>query len=230
MSLSNQKAARHIESVSDIADGVRYLRRRCRTMRRVHDIAGDPPLRRMTPDLEGLARIVVAQQLSTASAAAIWRKTEAVILPFSATTILALDDAALRGAGLSAPKIRTLRATADAVADGGLDFPRLARMDDDEIRSVLTAIKGVGPWTADIFLMFCVGRADAFAGGDLALQLAAQTAFQLNERPRSEQLIELADRWQPWRGVAARLLWTYYATTKGRAGIDPIPVRRGKRS
>ena len=96
----------------------------------------------------------------------------------------------------------------------------MEHLDDAAIREALTGISGIGPWTADIFLMFCLGRADAFASGDLALQIAAQWATGLDERPGPAALLDLAERWRPWRGVAARLLWAYYAAVKdGRSGI-----------
>jgi DNA-3-methyladenine glycosylase II len=198
-----------IECERDIAEGVGALRRQCAIMKRVHDIAGDPPVRRHQAGFAGLARIVVAQQLSTASAAAIWRRLEASVAPFSAEVLLAADDEDLRGAGLSAAKIRTLRAMSSAV-EGGLDLDSLAGESDEKVQAALCAVKGIGPWTADIYIMFCLGRADAFAAGDLALQVAAGHAAGLGARPRALDLAEMAERWRPWRGVAARLLWAYY--------------------
>jgi DNA-3-methyladenine glycosylase II len=212
---------RCIETEDDIRAGIRSLRRRCTIMRRVYEQAGEPPLRRREAGFEGLARIVVAQQVSVASATAIWARFETVVAPLSAERLLLASDADLRGAGLSRPKIRTLRAVSQAVADG-LDLTRLNGVHDAEVHAALTAISGIGPWTADIFLLFCLGRADAFAAGDLALQIAAQHAFELDERPDQRRLVELAERWRPWRGVAARLLWTYYRTVK--AAKSGLPV------
>lgn len=199
-----------IESERDIAEGVSALRKACAIMRRVHDIAGDPPLRRSPAGFEGLARIVVAQQLSTASAGAIWRRLEASFTPFSAEVVLEAGDGDLRAAGLSAPKIRTLRALSTAIARDGLDLDSLGSRQDAEVHEALCAVKGIGPWTADIYIMFCLGRADAFATGDLALQVAAGHAAGLAARPCVAELEEMAQRWRPWRGVAARLLWAYY--------------------
>lgn len=204
----------------DVARGVRSLKRRCGVMRRVHKAAGDPPLRLREPGFQGLARIIVGQQLSVASAAAIWAKCMATIQPMSADEVARLDDATLKGCGLSAPKIRTLRAVARAVLDDGLELERAGALPDDALRGALISIHGVGPWTADIFQMFCLGRADAFAPGDLALQVAAQHAFELDDRPSPTELEELAEVWRPWRSVSARLLWAYYAVIKqGRSGI-----------
>jgi DNA-3-methyladenine glycosylase II len=212
---------RIIEADSDVREGVRALRRKCEVMRRVHDEAGHPPLRRRAAGFEGLARIIVGQQLSVASAEAIWGRTVLAVQPFEPSVLLAMKDRKLTAAGLSAAKIRTLRAIAAATADG-LDLTRLDRLSDEEVHAALTAVNGIGPWTADIFLMFCLGRADAWASGDLALQLAAQEAFGLEERPDKVALLELAERWRPWRGVAARLLWSYYAVVKQRKKVVPI--------
>jgi DNA-3-methyladenine glycosylase II len=212
---------RIIDSEEDIRAGVRALRRKCTTMRHVHDTAGDPPLRRRPAGFEGLARIVVGQQLSVASAAAIWERTAAACRPFEPATLLAVTDKALAGAGLSRPKVRTLRAVAAACADG-LDLEALAHASDEEVHGALTAVVGIGPWTADIYIMFCLGRADGWAPGDLALQVAAQQALALAERPGKDEMLALAERWRPWRGVAARLLWAYYAAVKAKRPAVPV--------
>jgi len=199
---------RLIASNDDIAAGVRALRRKCAVMRRIHETTGHPPMRRREPGFEGLARIIVGQQLSIASAAAIWNRLAAAYPETSAAAIAGADDSELRALGLSRPKIRTLRAAAEAVA-AGLDLQNLTDAHEAEIHDRLTAIHGIGPWTADIFIMFCLGRADGFAAGDLALQIAAHHAYDLPNRPSPAELLDLAERWRPWRGVAARLLWAY---------------------
>lgn len=211
-----------IETEADIEKGIRILRRKCPVMRHIHDVTGMPPLRRRPPGFEGLARIIVGQQVSVASADAIWLRCENAIQPFTAERVAELDDEALRSAGLSRPKVRSFRAIADAAAVGQLSFDTMHRTADGEIYDGLTAISGIGPWTADIFLIMCLGRADAFAAGDLALQVAAQDAYQLGERPSAKQLLELAERWRPWRAVAARLLWSYYRITKQKSSGAPI--------
>jgi DNA-3-methyladenine glycosylase II len=185
-------------------------------MRRLHDLVGDPPIRRGKTGFVGLAEIIVGQQLSAASANAIWKRAYAAVRPFRAETLAALPDDALRAAGLSRPKIRTLRALSEAVADGTLDFRRLHRAPEDELRAALQSVSGIGPWTADIYVMFCLGRPDVFAPGDLALQLAAQSAFGLAARPTPFEIAELAERWRPWRTVAAFLLWKFYAYDRKR--------------
>lgn len=211
---------RKIETEDDIRDGIRSLRRKCALIRKMHDLAGDPPLRRRPAGFEGLSRIIVGQQLSVASAAAIWDRTEKLVQPFQAQVLLATSDDALRSVGLSRGKVRTLRAIASAVAVDGLDLETLDGHDDLAVHEALTAISGIGPWTADIFIMFCLGRADAFASGDLALQVAAQWVLEADDRLAPDALLEIAERWRPWRGVAARLLWSYYKAVKdSRSGL-----------
>lgn len=213
--------ARIIASEDDVAAGVRALRRRCAVMRMMHDVAGDPPLRRPVAGLPGLVRIVVGQQVSVASATAIWGRVTATFPRLTARALLDASDETLSGAGLSGPKKRTLKAIARALEDG-LDLDRLADCDEAKVREALVAISGIGPWSADIYLMFCLGRADAFAAGDLALQLAAGIAYAEGRRLPPDELLALAEAWRPWRAVAARLLWAYYAAVK--ASKSGLPV------
>ncbi len=212
---AQRDAVATIETVDDIRAAVRALRKLCPVMRRVHDLVGDPPLRRNVSGFVGLAQVVVSQQLSIASAGAIWKRTAAAVDPFDAETLLLAEDATLRAAGLSRGKIKTLRAMAAAQTSGALRFDRT--VSGEELREALLAISGIGPWTADIYAMFCLGDVDGFAAGDLALQIATQRAFGLDERPSARALEEIAARWRPWRGVAARLLWAFYAHR------DPLP-------
>jgi DNA-3-methyladenine glycosylase II len=212
-----------IAADADVLAGVRALRRKCAIMRLVHDTAGNPPLRLRPAGFEGLARIIVGQQLSVASANAIWNRTLAAVRPLEPRRLLALTDTGLAAAGLSRPKIRTLRAVAEACRDG-LDLAALEHASDEEVHAALTQVVGIGPWTADVYIMFCLGRADAWAPGDLALQIAAQRVMDLAERPTAEELREIGERWRPWRGVAARLLWAYYAATKQKAATTAVPV------
>jgi DNA-3-methyladenine glycosylase II len=211
--------SRLIHADADVRDGIKALRRRCGAIRRMHDLAGDPPLRRREPGFEGLARIVVSQQVSVASANAIWNRFAAAAQPMEAGVVLAMTDDDFRTAGLSRPKIRTLRAISHAVLHEGLTFDRFGEVTDEAIHEALTRVSGIGPWTADIFLLSCMGRADAFAAGDLALQEAARIAFDLDTRPNAVELLEIAHRWRPWRAVAARLLWSYYKAIKERDGV-----------
>jgi DNA-3-methyladenine glycosylase II len=187
--------------------------------------AGRPALRRRPDGFAGLAQIVVSQQLSTASAKAIWGRLEAALHPLSAETTRRARTPRLVRAGLSAAKIRALRAIARAVESGELDLAALPALAADEAHRRLTAIHGIGPWTADIYLLFCLGHADAWPSGDLALQEAARLLFGLKARPSSREMGPLAEAWRPWRGAAACVLWTYYRAVKGREGAGAAPVR-----
>src|SRR5919198_3665526 len=166
-------------------------------------LSGRPPLRKRPDGFTGLAAIVVAQQLSTASASAILERLKAALDPLDHAAVLRARPAKLARIGLSAPKIRTLKAIARAVDEGAIDLPSLADMSADDAHRALTALHGIGPWTADIYLLFCLGHADAWPAGDLALQEAARIAFALEMRPSAKQMIPLAEGWRPWRGVAA---------------------------
>ena len=214
------KARANLATAADIAHGVKALRRKCPIIRKAHDATGDPPLRRRPGGFEGLVRIINGQQLSVASAAAIHARVEANVRPLTAATILTASDETLRGCGLSRPKIKTIRALSQAVA-GGLDLDDVASLPEAEAVALLTAVSGIGPWTADIYLMFCTGRADIFASGDLALQIAAQALMGLEARPTTKEMAVIAERWQPWRAVAALVLWAYYAELKKQATALP---------
>ena len=211
---------RTIDSEADIEEGLTHLARRDRRLVRVIRVAGPVPLRRRPNGFAGLLRIVSAQQLSVASAAAIWSRFEAAFPDCRADAILAADDAALKATGMSAPKIRTLRAAAAAVRDG-LDFEALAAMPAEAAHARLTAIPGIGPWTADVYLLFCLGHADVFPAGDLALRHAVAAAFGLAPPVPANELAVIAERWSPWRGVAACLFWTYFRAIK-QMGALPV--------
>jgi DNA-3-methyladenine glycosylase II len=205
-----------IDSMDVIARGAAELAATDPAMREVLARTGLPPLRRSAPGFGGLVRIVVAQQVSTASAAAITGRLEAALERLEPAAVLAASEETLRQAGLSGAKIRTLRSAAEAAS--GIDFDALAAWTAEEAHARLTAIRGIGPWTADIFLIVCLGHPDAFAAGDLALQEAARSALGLEARPTARELAVIAVRWTPWRAVAARLLWSYYRVIKGRPG------------
>jgi DNA-3-methyladenine glycosylase II len=180
---------------------------------------GRPPLRRREPGFAGLAAIIVSQQVSVASAAAIFGRLQARLAPLEAAQIAGASEDDLRACGLSNGKIRALGALAQAVLGGGLDLRGLGDLDAEDAHKALVAVKGVGPWTADIFLLFCLGHPDAFPAGDLALQEAAKLALNLKRRPDAARLERIAERWRPLRGVAARMLWAYYRGVKARSGM-----------
>jgi DNA-3-methyladenine glycosylase II len=180
--------------------------------------AGRPALRRRPDGFAGLASIVVSQQLSTASARAIWERLNRTFDPFDHEAVLRARGSRLARCGLSASKIRTLKAIAKAIDRGELDLAALAGKPADEAHAALTALHGIGPWTADIYLLFCLGHADAWPAGDLALQEATRLVLALNARPSSKEMGPLAERWRPWRGAAACMLWTYYRKARQREG------------
>ena len=161
-----------------------------------------------------MLKAIVAQQLSVASAAAIWARAEAAGFT-QAQGILSTTDLALRGVGLSRQKIKYVRAL--ALAD--VDFDALAAASTEEVVGVLTQISGIGVWTAEIYAMFSLGHQDVFPSGDLALQEAAKDLFGMTDRPSANALKTMAGDWSPWRAVAAHVLWAYYSAIKKREGI-----------
>jgi DNA-3-methyladenine glycosylase II len=192
-------------------------------------VAGRPPLRKRPDGFAGLAQIVVAQQVSTASAKAIWDRFSAAFDPLDPLTLRRARSAKLARVGLSAPKIRTLKAIARAIDDGALDLPGLIHQGADEAHNALTAIHGIGPWTADIYLLFCLGHADAWPAGDLALQEGARLLLALKARPTAKEMGPLAEPWRPWRGAAACVLWSYYRAAKQRDGAPVLSTPQVRR-
>ncbi len=172
---------------------------------------GQLPLRLHSGGFAGLARIIIGQQVSTASAAAIHARYLENITPNNAKTFLEAGETVWKKIGLSRPKQRTLVAVSEAVLSGTVDTQLLATLEADEAISVLTSIKGIGPWTAEIYMLFCCGHPDIFPAGDLALQEGVRTAFDMDTRPSEKQLRTLAKKWSPYKGIAARLFWAYYS-------------------
>jgi DNA-3-methyladenine glycosylase II len=185
--------------------------------------AGRPPLRRRPHGFAGLAATIVSQQLSTASAGAIWGRLAAAFDPFEPVAIMRARADKLARLGLSAPKIKSLKKIAQTIDRGDLAITTLGELAAEDAHAALTAVHGIGPWTADIYLLSCLGHADAWPAGDLALQEAARVAFGLRTRPTAKEMVPLAEAWRPWRAVAARVLWTYYRTIKGREGAPVVP-------
>ncbi|MGH6684988.1 MAG: DNA-3-methyladenine glycosylase family protein [Pseudolabrys sp.] len=195
-------------------------------LRPVVEKAGVFSLRRREAGFPGLCAIVCGQQLSTAAAATIRSRLFAAFDPFHHDAVRRARTEKLRRLGLSAPKIKAIREIGKAVAKGRIDLTLVGNMDADSAHAALTALHGVGPWTADIYLLFCLGHADAFPAGDLAVQEAARIAFGLRKRPDAKALTKLAQVWRPWRGVAAHLLWAYYHVVKRREGISLEPGKK----
>ncbi len=209
---------RIIETEADIAEGVAHLSAIEPRFAGAIEIAGMPPLRRRAQGFSPLLQIIVGQQVSVAAANGIWgRVTEAGV--DTPARVLAMTEDELRALGLSRPKVRYAKAIADALHSRSLDLDFCAKGDVDDAMAMLTAVKGIGTWTAQIYLMFCVGRADIFADKDLALQESARVLFDLDARPTHTEIAAMAEQWSPWRGVAARILWSYYRHAKGREGV-----------
>ena len=224
----------HIHTEADLDAGIAALLALDPRWAPVAERAGRPALRRRDGGFAGLAQIIVSQQVSVASAAAIHGRLVAIADPFDHASVLRARRDRLVRVGLSAAKIKTLRAIAKAVEARHIDLDALADMPADEAHAVLTALHGIGPWTADIYLLACIGHADAWPAGDLALQEAARIAFGLRKRPTTKEMGPLAEPWRPWRAVAARLLWTYYRAVKQREGVlinsAPVQPKARKRS
>jgi DNA-3-methyladenine glycosylase II len=208
-----------IHTESDLDAGIARLLEADPRFGHVLSLAERPPLRRRADGFAGLVSIVVSQQLSVASAAAILGRLTAALDPLDPAAVARARADKLKRTGLSAPKIRTLKAIAKAVGTSELDLTSLAHMPADDAHAALTSVHGIGPWTADIYLLACLGHADAWPAGDLALQEAAKLLLQLETRPTTKEMGPLADPWRPWRAVAARLLWSYYRVRKQRDGL-----------
>ena len=203
-----------IETPSDLEEGVRFLCQVEPIFAQIYARTGPLPLRRKPEGFSQLVSAIVSQQVSTASAAAIWARVEAAGFA-QADHVRAAPDSALQAVGLSRPKVKYLRALAEAE----IDFDGLRQLSDTEVMARLTAVSGIGPWTAQIYLLSSLGRADVFPDADLALQEAAKLALGLAERPKPRDMAKIAERWAPMRAVAARLLWAYYRIEKNREGI-----------
>jgi DNA-3-methyladenine glycosylase II len=175
--------------------------------------AGPPELRRREAGFEALLGAIVAQQVSKAAAATIWGRLARAADPLSPETVLALDEDALRAVGLSRQKSGYARGLAEAVLTGTVDLDGLDRQEDAEVVAELVRLKGIGRWSAEIYLLFALGRPDAFPADDLALMIGAQRLKRLDVRPDRNGLMEIAEGWRPWRGAAALLLWHYYSWT-----------------
>ena len=211
-----------IDTDADIAAGLAALLEADPRLVAVAAEAGPLPLRRRAGGFSGLASIVVSQQLSTASASAIWGRLVAAYDPFTPERLIRARATRLASLGLSAPKIRALKEIAKAIASGQLDCESLPDLPADAAHAALCAVHGIGPWSADIYLLFCLGHPDAWPAGDLALQEAVRVVLGLKARPTVKEMAEIGEAWRPWRGAAAHLFWAYYRVTK-RAGFNAAP-------
>lgn len=198
----------------DVAEGAAWLAKNVPQFKSALLATGPLPLRLRKSGFEALFGAIVAQQISVASADAVWRRLKAARLT-GPRKVLAASDADFRACGMSRQKILYAR----ALAGSGINYRQLQNMPDNAVIERLITVKGIGRWTAEVYVMFSLGRADVFAPGDLALQESARVLFELERRPSEKELRVMAQTWSPWQAVAARVLWAYYRVIKQREGI-----------
>jgi DNA-3-methyladenine glycosylase II len=209
----------HLNTQADLEDAMQALLRQDPRLKPVFELTGMPALRRREPGFMGLAHIVTGQQLSTASAGAIWARLTAAFDPFHPESLRKARAERLGRLGLSAAKIKTLKGIARELATERLNLDVLANEDADTAHNTLTALHGIGPWTADVYLLFCLGHGDAWPAGDIAIQEAVKVGLGLKTRPTPKEMAPLGEPWRPLRGAAAHLWWSYYRVLKKREGV-----------
>jgi DNA-3-methyladenine glycosylase II len=193
-----------------LAEGVAALAARDADLAALAAEFGLPPLWLRDPGFPTLLHFILEQQVSLAAARAMFERLKAAANPLTPETFLALDDETLRACGFSRQKQRYARALAQDLAAGLLDLDALAGMDDTTAHDRLVALHGIGPWTANVYLLMALGRPDAWPAGDLGIVVALQRVKRLPTRPTEREAIAIAEPWRPWRAVAARLLWSEY--------------------
>ncbi len=206
-----------IDIFTDVSAASRALARKDAGLRRAAKTIGKPHIRRREGGFAGLFRIIVEQQVSVPSAQAIWKRCQAGVDCLSPEAVAALGEDGLKRLGLSTPKARYILLLSAAATGRSIDFAALSTASDDDAMETLIALKGVGPWTASIYLLFCEGRVDIWPPNDVALKHAYNAAADASIDQKD--LDRLAAAWTPWRGVAAHILWTYYAHLRGRTPI-----------
>ena len=209
----------HLNTQADLEDAIHALVEQDTRLKPILELTGMPALRQREPGFAGLAAIVCGQQLSTASAAAIWARISSAFDPFHHDAIRKARSDRLGRLGLSAAKIKTLKFLARELSSDRLNLDVLAEEEADAAHHALTALHGIGPWTADVYLLFCLGHGDAWPAGDLAVQEAVKIGLDLKMRPTAKQMAPLAEPWRPLRGAAAHLWWSFYRAIKKREGV-----------
>src|SRR5579872_3211372 len=209
----------HLNSQADLEGAIHALVKQDPRLDPILKLAGMPALRRREPGFVGLAHIVCGQQLSTARAAAIWSRLTAAFDPLHHDSLRRARADRLGRLGLSVAKIKTLKNLAREIATERINLDVLANEDADAAHHTLTALHGIGPWTADVYLLLCLGHGDAWPAGDLAVQEAVKIGLGLKTRPAPKEMIPLAEPWRPMRGAAAHLWWSYYRALKKREGV-----------
>src|SRR5580658_6389706 len=215
----------HLNTQADLERAIHALVEQDVRLKPILARTGMPSLRQREPGFAGLAAIVCGQQLSTASAAAIWARVSNAFDPFHHDALRRARADRLGRLGLSAAKIKTLKNLARELAADRLNLEALADQDADAAHDRLTALHGIGPWTADLYLLFCLGHGDAWPAGDLAVQEAVKLGLGLKTRPTPKEMAPLAEPWRPMRGAAAHLWWTYYRALKKREGVIGAPEK-----
>jgi DNA-3-methyladenine glycosylase II len=218
-STGQSASSRRLDSVAAIADELDLLVALDPRLAAVRVVAGDVAPRLSAPGFAGIAKVICGQQVSVASARAIWGRFELIEGALEPATFLGLSEAEVRGAGFSASKFATVRAIAQAMVDGQLDFDHLETLPIEQAVAYLVAHKGIGPWTAEVYLMFCAGHRDVFPAGDLALLKAVGHGLGLDARPTIKEMIVVAAGWAPHRSAAALLFWRYFAVLRDQEGI-----------
>ncbi len=220
----------HLNTQADLESAIHTLLAQDPRLKPIFQLAGMPALRRRDPGFAGLAAIVCGQQVSTASAAAIWARVSAAFDPFHHDALRRARADRLGRLGLSAAKIKTLKNLARELVAERLNLEALANEDADAAHNTLTALHGIGPWTADVYLLFCLGHGDAWPAGDLAVQEAVKIGLGLKTRPTAKEMAPLAEPWRPMRGAAAHLWWTYYPVAKRSSGKAKITAAKASGS
>lgn len=208
-----------LDVFGDTSDACAVLAKKDPILGRAIAAIDRPHIRRRPGGFEALFRIIIEQQVSVASAQAIWGRCHGGMSAMTPKAALRQGEDGLRSFGLSGPKIRYVLALAQSMEDGTLDLSILPTLNDNDASVLLQRIKGIGPWTAAIYLLFCEGRIDIWPPGDVALLGAYGAARKRGPRPEMKQFDARAHRWAPYRGVAAHILWTYYAHIRGRTPI-----------
>lgn len=209
----------HLDSQADLEEAIHALLKLDPRLQPVFAVAGMPALRRREPGFVGLAHIVCGQQLSTASASAIWTRLAKAFDPLDPDALRRARADRLGRLGLSAAKIKTLKNLAREIAAERLNLDVLASEDADAAHHTLVSLHGIGPWTADVYLLFCLGHGDAWPAGDLAVQEAVKIGLGLKKRPNLKEMASIAEPWRPMRGAVAHLWWSYYRAIKKREGV-----------
>jgi DNA-3-methyladenine glycosylase II len=201
-----------------LARAAKTLAQRDKDLAAIFEKLGPPPLWARHPGFSTLVKIILEQQVSLASAASIFARLQKNIVPFRPARMLELGEGHLKSQGLTRQKTAYCLHLAQSLADKRLRLAQLSRMSDIDAKAALLELKGIGPWSADIYLLMALGRPDIWPTNDLALAIAMTELRRLDTRPNSNQLAEMAEQWKPYRSVAARMLWQYYLAKRSKMG------------